>query len=319
MFTLVTACMNREAHLRQSLPKWLRLPHLTEILVVDWSNRQPLNDLLAIDPRVRVVRVEGEPKWILSYAYNAGIARATQPVIVKCDADCIPSAELLNYAPGPKHFFAGYWRSGAAVGKPSVNGQCIFLKSQFQAVNGYSEVIRTYGRDDEDFYDRLIAHGHERKEIPPACLDFLDHSHDDRTANQFAGADSPSLERRVSRDPLYNEMHNGWLARAMPWDSASRRAAYEEIASADRFCVLRRDRSLDITIPSTIESQARLFALRYMAKQLAGLSDGAVNTLDDRACLAVIGTRMYRGPQKGPVPSPAARSPAPRQILSQTV
>jgi hypothetical protein len=42
-----------------------------------------------------------------------------------------------------------------------------FAKAQFEAIDGYSELIRTYGRDDEDFYDRLIAAGYARREIPP--------------------------------------------------------------------------------------------------------------------------------------------------------
>jgi hypothetical protein len=305
MFSLVTACMNREAHLRQSLPRWLHLPQLAEIIVVDWSNRRSLEDLRTIDSRVHVIRVEDEPKWILSYAYNLGIARATQPLIVKCDADCIPRPELAKHFPEPTEFAAGHWRSGTAAGKPSVNGQCVYLKSQFEAVGGYSEVIRTYGRDDEDLYDRLIARGWERREIPPACLDFLEHSHDDRTANQFAEADAPSLEQRIGRDPLYNEMHNCWVARLMPWTAGSRRAIFEPVAAADRLQVVRRDRSREIAIPPAIEIQARVFALRYMAKQVAGLSEAAVNTLDARACLAVIGTRISRAPRQTTVPSSA--------------
>ena len=81
MISLVTACMNREAHLRRSLPEWLRLPGLGEIVVVDWSNERSLEELTALDPRVRVVRVQGEPRWVLSYAYNLGVARAAGSVI----------------------------------------------------------------------------------------------------------------------------------------------------------------------------------------------------------------------------------------------
>jgi hypothetical protein len=196
------------------------------------------------------------------------------------------------------------------VGKPSVNGQCVVRKTQFEAVNGYSELIRTYGRDDEDLYDRLIARGWERRELPPACFDFLPHSHEERTTNQFAAEAAPSIDRRVARDPLYNEMHNCWIARALPWNDRSRRATFQEIRSADRLSVLRRDQLLEIAIPTDLEAQARLFALRYVAKQAAGLSDAAVNTLDDRGCLAVIGARMARAQRKSAPPS---------QILSQRV
>jgi hypothetical protein len=44
MRSLVTACMNREHHLRRSLPHWLSLPGLDEIIIVDWSTSEPLDD-----------------------------------------------------------------------------------------------------------------------------------------------------------------------------------------------------------------------------------------------------------------------------------
>jgi len=305
MVTLVTACMNREAHLRQSLPRWLVLPQLAELIVVDWSNSHSLGDLRSIDPRVKVVRIEGESKWILSYAYNVGISRATHPVIVKCDADCMPLPETMQRLPGPAYFHAGYWRTGATVGKPSVNGQCVFLKSQFDAVNGYSELIRTYGRDDEDFYDRLKASGFERREIPPACLDFIGHSNDERTVNQFADNGSISPEQRVFRNTLYNEMHNYFVGKMMPWDNRSRRAVFQESHGEERFSVLRRDQAQEIPIPGEVEAAARLLALRYVSKRVAGISDESAGKLDARGCLALIIPRLYGGPQKiaGMVPS----------------
>jgi len=294
MYTLVTACMNREQHLRQSLPGWLTLPQVAEVIVVDWSNRRALEDLCSVDPRVRVVRVEGEPKWILSYAYNLGISRASGPVVVKCDADCIPNQGIMECMPGPAYFYAGYWRSGAAVGKPSVNGQCIFLKSQFEAVNGYSEVIRTYGRDDEDFYDRLIAGGSARREIAPAHLDFLEHSNDERIANQFDAPPAPSLEQRVFRDTLYNEMHNYNIAQLMPWNTSCSRAVFEVIRSEGPLTVVRRDKTKEIVIPPAIEARARVQGLRYVAMKAAGIPYESANKLDERACLTLIGSRASR-------------------------
>jgi len=292
MYTLVTACMNRESHLRANLPRWLELPGLAEIIVVDWSNQRSLEDLRSIDSRVAVVRVEGESKWILSYAYNVGIARAAHPVVVKCDADCLPRREVLALVPGAEGFFAGHWKSGAAVNKPSVNGQCVLTKAQFETVNGYSEVIRTYGRDDEDFYDRLITAGFARREISPAHLDFIAHSHGERTVNQFAPGSNPTVEARILRDPLYNEMHNAFIAQRLPWGPASNRARYREIGSDDRLTVLRRDQAAEIPIPPEIENQARLFALRYMATQVASLPRGFADRLDDKACVTLVASRM---------------------------
>lgn len=284
--------MNREMHLRQSLPRWLKLPEVAELIIVDWSNKTSLRDLCSIDRRVKVVRVEQEPKWALSYAYNVGISRALHPFIIKCDADCIPHPEISALLPDPSHFFAGHWKSGSAVGKPSVNGQCLFLKLQFDAVNGYSELIRSYGRDDEDFYDRMIAQGYERREIAPANLDFIEHTNVERTVNCFAPNEIVSPEKRIFRETMYTEMYNCYLARLIPWNRASRRAVYTELQREDRFTVLVRDQSQEIIIPPDIEAAAQLLALRYVARNLAALSAEAADKLDERACLAMITPRL---------------------------
>lgn len=292
MFSLVTACMNREEHLRLALRAWLQLPQLKEVVIVDWSNRRPLAGLRAIDDRIRIVQVEGEPRWILSYAYNIGIAHATQPVIVKCDADCLPHPGIFACLPQADCFHAGHWRSGQAVNKPSVNGQTVFAKAQFEAVNGYSEVIRTYGRDDEDFYDRLIAAGYARREIAPALLDFIEHGNAERTANQFVAQPQLTLEQRIVRDTLYNEMRNYYLGQQIPWGPGRPRARFTEIRQEDRLTVLRRDVAGEIVIPPEIAQAAHLFGLRFVAARLAGITLEAAERLDERACLILIGSRI---------------------------
>lgn len=286
-FSLVTACMNREPHLRRNLPAWLRLPGLAEVVVVDWSNQRPLEELRQVDPRVRVLRVVDEPHWILSYAYNLGVQEATLPLVLKCDADCAPRPEVVSHFPASDHFCAGNWRSGTPLGKPSVNGQCLFWKSQFDAVNGYSEIIRTYGRDDEDFYDRLIAAGFPRHEIPPAVLDFIEHGHGDRTANQSIDPDPRSFLATTA----FKEMRNCFLAKIIPWNKSSRRAAYRAVEEGERLRVLARDKLSEVTVPADVEASARLWALRYFVMQFARLPESAAQKLDERACLVVIAAR----------------------------
>jgi len=292
MISLVTACMNREAHLRSALPHWLRLPGLEEVVIVDWSNDRPLQELTQLDPRVRVIRVQGEPRWVLSYAYNLGIARAAGSVILKCDSDCLPDPGILALAPtAERGFFAGHWKSGQPLGKPSVNGQCVFTRRQFEAVNGYSEFIRTYGRDDEDFYDRLIAAGAARQEINPALLNFLDHSHEARMANQVR-PDGEGIAARLQRDVVYNEMKNQFYGRALPWGPARTRAGYRSVASGERWAVLERDVAAELTIPPLVEQAARLFAVRYVTAKILRLAPASVDRLDERACLALLQNRL---------------------------
>jgi hypothetical protein len=292
MFSLVTACMNREAHLRQSLTHWLTLEGIREIIVVDWSNANPLIELTKLDGRIKVIRVEGEPRWILSCAYNLGIARAGEESILKCDADCLPSAAVLDCRPGRNFFFAGHWKSGAAVGKGCVNGQCVVSRQQFERVNGYSEIIRSYGRDDEDFYDRLIEAGFERREINPAEFHFVAHSDVERMQNQVREKATSALDELLERNLTFNEMRNFFLGRQMPWGPWFVRAPYEVATKGERFEVVRRDRALEVPVPAALESEARLFALRYLVRGLWGLPATVSDKLEERACLGLLTERL---------------------------
>lgn len=295
MFSLVTACMNREQHLRRSLREWITLPGLGEIVIVDWSNATPLFDLAKLDPRIRVVRVEGEERWILSYAYNVGISHATFELICKCDSDCLPTAVAVRHQPDANSFYAGYWKNGAAVGKPSVNGQCMFLKSQFERVNGYSEYIRTYGRDDEDYYDRLKVAGFQRNEIPPAEFNFIEHSQEDRIRNQFATPDQASPEQKIFRNTGYNEMRNYFLAVSLPWGPERQRAAFTEQESPmPGGVLLRRDREHELPIPAQLLEDAKLFSLRYLVGQLLKLPETAVKKLDQQSCVRLLVPRFAK-------------------------
>lgn len=297
MLTLVSACMNRDQHLRQSLPHWLTIAGLTEVVIVDWSNRAPLIELCALDPRVRIIRIENEPRWILSYAYNIGLSRVRTPYVFKCDADCLPHLALAEFTPSERHFYSGYWKSGASLGKPCVNGQCIFRKADFDRVNGYSEYIRTYGRDDEDFYERLSACGIERREIPPSNLEFIEHTQEERTSNQFDRAPNEGIEAILQRDPIYNEMYNLDIATRLPWGPVCQRAPFEVLEKGERWERLRRDKTRELAVSADSAQAASLFALRRLVRSMIGLPEKSLQMLNRQACLDLIANRLKRATQ----------------------
>ena len=290
--SLVTACMNREAHLRTSLPHWLSLPAISEIVIVDWSNATSLTHLAEVDPRIRVIRVEGEPKWILSYAYNIGVRSSRGEVILKCDADCLPSEKITRLIPTSTEFFAGNWRTGKPIGKPSVNGQCVFSRQQFEAVNGYSEFIRTYGRDDEDYYERLQTARFTRTEIAPSELSFIEHDQEARVVNQFAPRKSGTIEELIQRDPVYNELRNMYFARSLPWSPSSKSAPYSKDSEGERWAILRRDKSSELEIPPQVDRDARLRALRTLAGNIVGLPPASSLKLTEEACVKLLANRL---------------------------
>lgn len=286
MISLVTACMNREAHLRRSLPEWLKLPGIGEFVLVDWSTSEPFDDLISLDPRIRIVRAVGEPKWILAYAYNLGISRAKNDLVLKCDADCLPDARILDAAPASGRFFAGDWRTGHTIGKTCANGQCFFTRTQWEQVNGYSELIRRYGHDDEDFYDRLKAAGHERAEIVPNLLEFLRHSDEDRVSNTTRPPPDNSVEAFLARQLHYHEAINRLIAAMMPWGRWFSRARFDEVSVSNRLEVVRRDIAGEIPLSPPLQQLARTQAIRVITSRLCKVPPQLMARMDEAACLA---------------------------------
>ena len=90
--SVITVCMNRQHHVQATAVRVAESAHHQEHLVLDWSSREPLRrDQLPNDSRIRLVRVEGEPRWNLCRAYNLPAAKlARGDVLLKLDADCWP-------------------------------------------------------------------------------------------------------------------------------------------------------------------------------------------------------------------------------------
>jgi hypothetical protein len=296
-FSLVTACMNREAHLRENLGRWLALPFIGEVVVVDWSNDRPLIDLAQIDDRIRVVRVVGEPHWVLPYAYNLGIAQASNEMIIKSDADSAPKASIEGFKPTANCFFAGNWQSGQSDGKSAVNGQCIVSRTQFERVNGYSELMRVYGYDDQDFYARLSAAGYERREIDAATFDVAHHSDVDRLANQQGTGPSTSVEAFLKGNIAFFEMQNYFIARVMPWGPWFLRARYETLEEHPRAVIMRRRRDLEIVLPGPVAVEARIFATRFLLKNILNLPGPVCERLEESACRDLLGQWLSARPR----------------------
>lgn len=160
--SLVTACMNRQRNLLKALPTWLATA-ADEIIVVDWSSTQPLAQQLAHidDPRLKVVRIEGEKRWVLTHAFNVGLRMAQHERIFKLDADIVLTPEFLERNTfGPGEFVRGFWKTAVDAGDPDqryINGSFGAFKNDLRPLGYYNERILTYGWDDSDLYGRLVG------------------------------------------------------------------------------------------------------------------------------------------------------------------
>ncbi len=217
--SIVTCSMNRTENLLRALPGWLRHPDVSEVVIVDWSSDEPVRDALSAqgvsDPRIRIVRVDGAPRWILSQAFNTGFRVARFDTILKLDADIVLSEDFFarNGRPAREGFIAGNWRN-VTSDQVHVNGFFFAPRAALAAVGGFNEFITTYGWDDDDLYGRLEKIGMQRQDVAPDTIHHLPHSDEQRTGSE--SADMRPAREAIMATPRFMIQRNRILAEMMP-------------------------------------------------------------------------------------------------------
>mmetsp|Transcript_20715 Transcript_20715/g.84173 ORF Transcript_20715/g.84173 Transcript_20715/m.84173 type:complete len:799 (-) Transcript_20715:3136-5532(-) len=167
--SIVGACMNRQENLDDILKNWLTIKDAKEIVLVDWSSEPPLKEIVdTIDNnKIKLVRVNDEPKWVLSRAFNIGVQFASYEKVIKLDCDY---ALHNNFTESHKieqgrNFVSGDWENARDENERHLNGAMYVHQKDFWNVLGYDERIQTYGWDDEDMYSRLTKGANLEKSV----------------------------------------------------------------------------------------------------------------------------------------------------------
>jgi hypothetical protein len=216
--SVVTVCMNRREHLLATAPRLAAWPHHDEHLIVDWSSQPPLRrDDLPDDPRLRLLRVEGESRWNLCRAYNFAVARARGDLLLKLDADAWPTLAFDPQAPDLQlPGSAAFCAFGS--GPEGRKGQLLISRHLFEAVGGFHELMEGYGFDDKDLHARLELHsGQEPRSIPSHWLEVIRHGDEERAgldrARQRGGLEEARGEAAMRATRLANRL----VAAHCPW------------------------------------------------------------------------------------------------------
>lgn len=219
--------MNRRDHLLATAPRVAAWPHHREHLIVDWSSAVPLRarDLPA-DPRLRLLRVEGESRWNLCRAYNFALAQARGSQLLKLDADVWPTeafdpADLSLRLP-PR---AGLCAFGS--GPEGRKGQFLIDRDLLEAVGGFNELLVGYGFDDKDLLARLLrGSGQEARPIPEAWIGVIPHSDAER-AELGAGRGGLAASQGLAAMRA-TRLANRLVAAHCPWGPHAPRSRYSE-------------------------------------------------------------------------------------------
>lgn len=224
--SVVTVCMNRREHLLRSAVAVATWPWHDEHLVIDWSSAVALRrDELPADPRIRLLRVEGERRWNPSLAYNFALAQAVGDWLIRMDADCWPTSAfdpvtLLAKEP--------VWVGTGGEGR---FGQFLLARQQFALIGGFNEFMRGWGFEDKDLRARLeIQAGVPLGLLPAAAIGVIEHSDEERMGEERAGA-GHALQRSLGLATMRSSrLGNRLLAAHCPWGAATPASCYREEA-----------------------------------------------------------------------------------------
>ncbi|MGO1118183.1 glycosyltransferase [Rhodovibrionaceae bacterium A322] len=278
--SIVSCCMNRNDNLNRAITSWLQTD-VDEIVVVDWSSRLPVSRTLdwVKDDRLKIIRVDGEEKWILTAAFNVGLRLASYSRVYKLDADIVVSPRFTKdngFSTG--QFVRGHWRDALDSGlhdQVYVNGSFGAFKSDLRQVGYYNELIRTYGWDDSDLYERLSSHlGLGWKSLALSSISHMEQDQEDRTRNQDVKPHS-FLDAVLPTD--FQNRRNQFIGRNTDYWTLNRLQDYEVALEGENYWSARRLTNY-ISSPHYFLQDANDYAaLSYIWQKQATLLHGSSN------------------------------------------
>lgn len=273
--SIVTCCMNRNENLLKAVETWRELP-VDEIVIVDWSSSIPVRHTLGAitDSRIKIIRVENESKWILTYAFNVGLRFARYQKIVKFDADIQVTRDFFEKnLISEECLVRGNWKHAVERGEGEqkyVNGSFVAPKKSLKQIGYYNEFIRTYGWDDSDIYQRLVLNeGLPVHFIDPTTIYHQNQAQEDRLANQDVA--KHRLLDKFEATEYYNICNKYLTAIWDDWKSELLSEYKLEKVTANYVVATRITK--DREIPTEIISDASLYA----TSKLLSWADGEVS------------------------------------------
>jgi hypothetical protein len=174
----ITTCRGRLAHLQETLPMMVAQPG-TETVVVDYDCPERAGDWVEANfPQARVVRSGARPWYEGPRARNLGAQAARAPWLCMLDADTVLAAdfaEVVRPLLRPGQFLRPMPRH------PNARGMGLCRRQDFDAIDGYDEVLQGYGSDDQDLFWRLAHAGLREGSFPGELIRMIEHDPELRT------------------------------------------------------------------------------------------------------------------------------------------
>jgi len=153
--------MNRELNLISSLYSWINVQEISEIIIVDWSSKNLINNntiiqnlLTSSKKKFHIIRVNNQEYFSLPKSYNIGVKYVTNDIILKLDCDYANiDSSWIQFLPLKNNLLNNCFISGDFLysGK-SLSGFLVINKKDFIY---YNEQLHGWGYEDIDLYLRL--------------------------------------------------------------------------------------------------------------------------------------------------------------------
>ena len=222
MISAVISSMNRTDRLIRMLPTWAKIDEITDIVVVDWSSKDPISEYKNIQEilknfnKIKIVRVDGQKYFHLGKSYNLGYQFTDEKnkILLKLDVDYLSiNGEWIKTLRTENGNLHKYYICGLYRFCKSSSGFLLLNKKDFQKVNGYNENFESiWGYDDQDIQKRLLESYEPNDPNYPFRQIFfwnfenfiyhIPHSDELRTENYINNITNDQINKKISEKKL---------------------------------------------------------------------------------------------------------------------
>lgn len=286
--SLVTSVKNREQSLRKSLPSWLANKAVDEVIILDWDSEISLQNYIneINSDKIIYIRVENQKFYYITLSTNLAARFATKDKLLFLNSDIILKENFFSEHILRKGvFYTGNWRLARNENETHLNGQFYLYRSDFFAVNGYDERLKSYGWDDTDLYHRLSVNkfllnkakfflpkifwnlpklgGLKRLDIHPDTLEHIPHDDQIRTVCYPGFSPSPKISIQSNRTIAFSRA---------PWSQSFKQAQYEIAQEgAKSFKAIQLDSNFFAVKPvNGLGNRIRVLASCWLVSEILG-------------------------------------------------
>jgi glycosyltransferase involved in cell wall biosynthesis len=175
-------CKNRLTHVKETLPLLFAEASSEDIVFVDYLCSEGSGSWVQENfPKVKTIFVEDDPFFCVARARNMGAKEAKSEWLFFIDADIKVKPGLVRWIKDnvEKNFF---YRASEPEMNKETWGSVLCMRDSYKKIDGYDEVYRDWGGEDDDLYQRFLFSGIPENYFPNSFVEAISHDDEMRLA-----------------------------------------------------------------------------------------------------------------------------------------